>query len=895
MRDAVATTPVAGALITIDNGRQGATTDAAGAYRIREVRSGWHTLRAVRIGFRPVQIDSVLVRSGETVTLDLRLDAHPTAIDSIVVNAARDKVLDPMVPQDLQRITAPEIRLLPVTTLEEAVALSAGAVGESYRGGRLGESAFILDGLGVKNQLDASTGSLGLRIPPEILTEASLVTNAFSARYGQALSGVVNVVTKDPGDRWTGRTAYESDRLMPRSADHGLDRALLTIDGPLGAHGIGFLGVLNAEGRIDADPVNAPAPTDPRDPRSAEPWVLPHNSGERLDGAGKLLVPVDQRNIVRLFGMYSVEQRLLYDPAYKYDLTFAPASRVRADLFTAQLQHTAAPESQHPLNADLRVGYFDRAFVRGALSQQPVERFGGFTGQRFHFLSEGIAERQDTVAARAALPGFTVPQLSEHTPWGVPAFFLGDAPRGEIAWNHFRELRSQLDVTLAGGPSTDFYLGGEFAQQHVNTFQRVFAYQPVDSTIPPPTASTFAPQSAALYAEMQTRAEDIAVTFGLRYDQFDPHTQTVGQQFGARRAISPRLAVSTVLKGATVVASWGRFAQAPDFQYLVDAAFDDTLRTGRFRRGNPDLGFEDATQYEFSVRARPSPVTSVRVNGYIKRLDGLVASVPIGINPDSAIFANGDFGSVKGAELIVEREMRDWWGARVSYAFMNAEATSTSPFLILQNISIGPTGDTIRPARVQFPLDYDRHHSLTVVLQARAPDAFGPRVAGVAPLAAWELAVIGHYNSGLPYTRTNLTGDTLVGLPNSFRLPPQTIIDMRLRRPLTLGGWRGSVYFDARNLLNARNLQSVRRETGTPGATAGEIQALAQAAYTAHPEAIPYESPRYRAWADLNHDGVISGSAELMPLYLAAARDFTQPIFAYGPPRLIRLGVELEF
>ncbi|HXH63410.1 MAG TPA: TonB-dependent receptor, partial [Gemmatimonadales bacterium] len=620
-----------------------------------------------------------------------------------------------------------------------------------------------------------------------------------------------------------------------------------------------------------------------------------HNSGERLDGAGKLLVPVNRRNIVRLFGMYSVEQRLLYDPAYKYDPTFAPASRVRADLFTAQLQHTAAPESQHPLNADLRVGYFDRAFVRGALSQQPVDRFGGFTGQRFHFLGEGIAERQDTVAARGALPGFTVPQMSESTPWGVPAFFLGGAPRGEIAWNHFRELRSQLDVTLAGGPSTDFYLGGEFAQQHVNTFQRVFAYQPVDSTIPPPTASTFAPQSAALYAEMQTRAEDIAVTFGLRYDQFDPRTQSVGRQFGARRAISPRLAVSTVLKGATVVASWGRFAQAPDFQYLVDAAFDDTLRTGRFRRGNPDLGFENATQYEFSVRARPSPVTSVRVNGYIKRLDGLVASVPIGVNPDSAIFANGDFGSVKGAELIVEREMRDWWGARVSYAFMNAEATSTSPFLILQNISIGPTGDTIRPARVQFPLDYDRHHSLTVVLQARAPESFGPRIAGLAPLAGWELAVIGHYNSGLPYTRTNLTGDTLVGLPNSFRLPPQTIIDLRLRRPLVLGGWRGSVYFDARNLLNTRNLESVRRETGTPGATTGEIQALAQAAYNAHPEAIPYESPRYRAWADVNHDGVISGIGELMPLYMAAAQDFTQPIFAYGPPRLIRLGVELEF
>ena len=48
--------------------------------------------------------------------------------------------------------------------------------------------------------------------------------------------------------------------------------------------------------------------------------------------------------------------------------------------------------------------------------------------------------------------------------------------------------------------------------------------------------------------------------------------------------------MSTVLKDATFVASIGRFSQPPDFQYLVDAAFDDTLRTGRFRRGNPNLG-----------------------------------------------------------------------------------------------------------------------------------------------------------------------------------------------------------------------------------------------------------------------------------------------------------------
>jgi hypothetical protein len=70
---------------------------------------------------------------------------------------------------------------------------------------------------------------------------------------------------------------------------------------------------------------------------------------------------------------------------------------------------------------------------------------------------------------------------------------------------------------------------------------------------------------------------------------------------------------------------------------------------------------------------------------------------------------------------------------------------------------------------------------------------------------------------------------------------------------------------------------------------------MAETAYAAHPETIPYESSRYRASADLNGDGYVAGREELFPLYVAAARDISQPLFAYGPPRLVRLGVELLF
>jgi hypothetical protein len=147
----------------------------------------------------------------------------------------------------------------------------------------------------------------------------------------------------------------------------------------------------------------------------------------------------------------------------------------------------------------------------------------------------------------------------------------------------------------------------------------------------------------------------------------------------------------------------------------------------------------------------------------------------------------------------------------------------------------------------------------------------------------------------LPYSRTNLAGDSLIGLPNDARLPSTQTVDLLVRRPLHLGGARGRLYVDVRNLFNRRNVIAVRRDTGEPGLGSDGVQALAEEAYQEHPEDIPYESARYRASADVNGDGYIAGREELFPLYLAAARDFTQPLFAYGPPRLVRLGLEFLF
>jgi hypothetical protein len=894
VRDAGTGAGLSQAQILVDD-RIRAIADTGGMYRVRAIRSGWHSVAARQIGYRSVVRDSVFVRAGATVTLDFDLATNPLELAPLVVTAPVDPVLDPLATATEQKISSADLRELPVSSLEEAIALSAGTVGESYRGGRLGEESFILDGLGVKNQLDAAHGGLGLRIPPDVLSEASLVTNGFSARYGQAISGLINVVTKEPGKQWEGRIGYETDRPLGGTWDLGLDRIVAQAGGPVVGR-IGVVAAVDIAGRLDADPVNAPAPTDPLDPRSEAPAVLPHNSGEQWSGLGKITVPIADRLTLRFLGLHSQDQRLLYDPVYKYDLDLAPAQRLRGDLFTGHAQFASGPGTRRPLIVDLRVGRFTREFIRGTLDGEVDYAFGALTGGRFHFIGEDAARAQQPMPD--PIPGLRTPQPSRATPWGVPAFFLGTGSRGELGWNHFGETRSQLDATYGAGEKVDLYFGGELVKQQVRTYQRALGYLPTGQgdSVPPTAISSFSPTSAAVYAEAQIRITDLAFTWGLRYDQFNAGSALAEEARGSRRKVSPRFAVSTVLKGATFVASYGRFAQAPDYQYLADAAFDDSTRTGRFRRGNPNIGYEDAVQYEFSLRVRPTPITSLKLGVYVKRLDGLVASVPLGVDPDSTIFGNADAGSVKGLELLFERELQGGIGLRLLYTLQHATTTASDAFLLNRIITVDPvTGDTLRFARAEFPLDFDRRHSVTGIVRARIAENAGPKVLGSRILGGLETAAIGRLSSGLPYSRTNVAGDSLIGLPNSFRLPATYTVDLLIRRPLRLGGTRGGLYLDVRNVLNRRNLVAVRRDTGLPGPDNSGLIQLAEDAYQAHPEEIPYESPYYRASGDSDGNGYIQGRDELFPLYLAAARDFTQPLFAYGPPRLVRLGVEFLF
>ena len=88
--------------------------------------------------------------------------------------------------------------MLPVEEFEDVIALQAGVVtsgGEIHvRGGRGGEISYMVDGITVTDPYNLS---MAVEIENNSIQELQFISGTFNAEYGQAMSGIVNIITKD--------------------------------------------------------------------------------------------------------------------------------------------------------------------------------------------------------------------------------------------------------------------------------------------------------------------------------------------------------------------------------------------------------------------------------------------------------------------------------------------------------------------------------------------------------------------------------------------------------------------------------------------------------------------------------------------------------------------------
>ncbi|MBN2289109.1 MAG: TonB-dependent receptor [Candidatus Glassbacteria bacterium] len=284
VRDKDSGRPLAGAQVVVEGTRLGNVTNADGYYFVLSIPPGLRSISFSYTGYQKITVADQRFLAGHTVTLDATLSSTILQLEGITIEGESEA----LIPRDntvtKQRLTAERLEESPATKLEDLMILEAGvqiggeggrARGLRIRGGRLGEEAMVVDGVIVRNYTanpfrpgaywiwtheEASLGedTTPLEFSVGAVEEVDIITGGFQAEYGNAQSGIINIVTKEGGPRLKGNARITTDELNPRTANYGYNQLQVNIGGPVPfVPNLFYNGSGELQGRADVFPTHA--------------------------------------------------------------------------------------------------------------------------------------------------------------------------------------------------------------------------------------------------------------------------------------------------------------------------------------------------------------------------------------------------------------------------------------------------------------------------------------------------------------------------------------------------------------------------------------------------------------------------------------------------------------
>ena len=193
--------PLIAANVIVRNTNLGAATDVEGYYSIVNIKPGLYTLVVDMIGYKQLVLENVRVSVNRTTMIDASLS--PTVIQGETVVVEVDAITTKKdQTSTIKNISTDQIEKLAVEDLGAIVGMQAGVVEGHFRGGRTTEVTYLVDGIQIDEVFGGSSSMLS--IEPDVIQDLEVITGTFNAEYGNAMSGVVNAVTKDGSNKFSG-------------------------------------------------------------------------------------------------------------------------------------------------------------------------------------------------------------------------------------------------------------------------------------------------------------------------------------------------------------------------------------------------------------------------------------------------------------------------------------------------------------------------------------------------------------------------------------------------------------------------------------------------------------------------------------------------------------------
>jgi outer membrane receptor protein involved in Fe transport len=856
---------VVGASVTIQGTSLGAATNIEGYFVILNVPPGTYTLVSSSVGYNKKTVTGVTVSVDLTTTQNFQLASEAVQAEEVVVTAER-----PIVKRDLTsseaRVDASTIESLPVSEVSEVLSLQAGITqdrdgGIHIRGGRTTEVAYWVDGVSVT---DAYDNSQAVQVDNNSVQELQVISGTFNAEYGQAMSGIVNIVTKDGDQRFAGNlSAYSGDYITADDgiffnskdvkpfANHNIEGSL---SGPVPGTPITFYlsgRYFRSNGWLYANEIINP-----------DGNGLPGNSAT-FDAAGNLLSrtyvdrPTPMNGRIRRSGQAKLTFQL--GGGTKVSL-----SAIGSDIDFRDYNH------DYFLIPAADVKKFDQNYNLTALWTQTLSSSSFFTFNLYYlykqfreFLYDDPLDKRyivdpDILQANAGSYRFRVVGTNNHQ------FKRNTETRG--AKLDYTDQISRLHQIKAGveGKLHQLYFEDYDVTNGQDAQGRFIPAIPIRSS-PLYQEYTRQPIEFAAYLQDKLEYDRMIVNVGLRFDYFnsrgdvladpqDPNiynpikqenrvdlngdgTKTDAEQAdpgvvaarrgrwykkaSAKTSISPRFGISYPITDRGILHfSYGHFLQFPSFSDLYqrpEYKLNITASGTQGVYGNPDLNAQKTVMYEIGLQQQLAEDLSFDLTGFYRDTrdwTSTSAQIPLlradgeGVTTFYTTFVNKDYANSRGITLSVTKRPTRLFSFNFSYTFQTAEGVNSSKDEEQARLQSNDQGTVISGVTLA-PLDWDQTHTANLTLGLGESD--------------WGAFIIAQYGSGLPYTPAINQGNTLgtdnIKTKNTRRLPANYTVDLRLFKNFTFDPINLSLFVKVFNLFDRRNEIRVFSETGRASAT----------------------------------------------------------------------------
>ncbi len=767
---------IPGASIIIVQLKQGRVSDPDGRFTMYNVPVGKYTVRVQMLGYRSVVYENVEIHTNLKTKLDVSLIPSTVELGEIIVKAERPLIQSDII-GTMHTVTAQEFQMLPVTSFQDVLSFKPGTTLEgNVRGGKTSEVLYLVDGLPAQDVLE---GGLGADLPNSSVVELTFQTGGFEAEYGNAQSGIVNVVTKSGSndtelmvrllkDDWFGGTEHNHESELELAAS-----------GPIVENNVFYFLSANYN-------------------QTGTRWWLdlekffPLPVASTLSGLGKVDVLFTPEMKLSAQMLYSFKEFQDYEFSWRFNLGGLPQQRRTVYRVSTIFTHTLSENTFY----DVRLSsYYNNSRIGG--EHKPL--FDPGKVYEYDLFLQYILSGERQLWAN------TTQRI--HTAKG--------------------------DFTTQVVKSTMLKTGGEINFYHVETDlqklepQKTYFGKPLlfETPLNYSTKYRYFPKSGSAYMQGKYSVDHATISLGFRYDFLNPTAKRPAYEFvpvrpneyklrlnrmvpsKIKHQFSPRFGISLPYsEQGFIYVNYGYYFQFPLFTYLFSGLDVVTANRGASALlGNPNLEPERTKAWEISFKqvVRENVVVS---GTYFKKESANLIDSKTFVASDSKVggdygfaeYVNNPYAEASGVELVLSRNQGGWLTGSVSYTFMEAKGLSENAN---QGLNYRQWGFV--PIATPFFLSWDQRHTLKINAIFQLP--FGV-----------EANSFIHTFTGRPYTyypsRDGFTpqNPNQVFVPNNERMAGFYNVDVKFSKTFAIDFGRSTdvtVYADIRNLLDKKNVK----------------------------------------------------------------------------------------